>query len=131
MFNLNTKKLLMIILLLGAVIYFICKSGKSISGFGKSGGSTEAMSEKPKIGKDTVLIFYADWCGHCKDAKPVFEKARSENSKIVLINSDENKDLVEQFNIKGFPTIIKGDGTKYQSGRTVKGITNFADGIEE
>ena len=104
-------------------IPFICKNKST---FGK-GAVTEATSVKPSIADDTVLIFHAKWCGHCKSSLVQFEKAVSGgNGKVVLIDEDNNKDLVKKYNIKGFPTIIKGDGTKFKGSRTPGDILKFA-----
>jgi len=56
------------------------------------------------------VMFYAPWCGHCKRAKPEFERLMDEykgNIKIIAINADEpeNVELVKSQNIKGYPTI--------------------------
>lgn len=58
----------------------------------------------------TFVMYYADWCGHCKRAKPEFEKLMQTykgDIKLAMINSElpENKELVKQQRINGFPTI--------------------------
>jgi len=55
-------------------------------------------------------MYYADWCGHCKRAKPEFEKLMQNyqgNCKLMPINAEapEHKSLVAKQDIKGFPTI--------------------------
>jgi thiol-disulfide isomerase/thioredoxin len=65
-----------------------------------------------------LLLFYVDWCPHCKTAKPAWEeiKAQYENKtingyKVIFteINCTEETAEVEQmmnkYNIEGFPTI--------------------------
>ncbi len=46
---------------------------------------------------------------------------------IIMIDAtlDENKVLVEKYNIKGFPTIIKGNNTKYTGDRKSEDIVAF------
>ena len=56
------------------------------------------------------VMYYADWCGHCKKAKPEFEKLQQNykgNVKVAMVNSElpENKELVKQQGINGYPTI--------------------------
>jgi thiol-disulfide isomerase/thioredoxin len=83
-----------------------------------------------------VLIFYANWCGHCNKAKPEFQKASEKgNGKVVMINVDEpsGKELKEKYSIKGFPTILKvsnGNYVKYQGERTCDGILSFLNNSE-
>ena len=55
-------------------------------------------------------MYYAEWCGHCKRAKPEFKKLMDNykgNIKLLLIDAEakENADLVKEQKISGFPTI--------------------------
>jgi len=65
-----------------------------------------------------MLFFYADWCPHCKAAKPIWNDLKTEYEnklingyKIVFteIDCSEENDQVEklmnQYNIEGYPTI--------------------------
>lgn len=56
----------------------------------------------------TIVDFYADWCGPCKELSPTLEKlkARNENLKVVKVNVDEARDLATNFNIRGIPTLL-------------------------
>jgi thioredoxin 1 len=56
-----------------------------------------------------VVDFYADWCGPCKRMEPVLEKvsqAFDGKVKVVKLNSDENQDLSEKYQVRGLPTLI-------------------------
>ncbi len=68
-----------------------------------------------------LVMYYADWCGHCKRAKPQLEAAKGEyrgKVKIVMINAEdtENASLLKQEDVQGFPTI-----RYYKSGMPVAG----------
>lgn len=65
-----------------------------------------------------LLFFYADWCPHCKTAKPIWEELKSEyqnktiNGYTVIFTeincSNENAEveqMMNKYNIEGFPTI--------------------------
>ena len=95
------------------------------------GNSLSYSSDNDKINNitdDTVLIFYAPWCGHCKKSMNDFKQATSQgNGKVMMINSDENPDIVKQYSVNGFPTIMKSNGTKYTGGRDASSIIDFAN----
>jgi len=121
----NTLLLLCLIFILGVSIFFVCSS-KSTFG----GGNSEKTSVIPKVTDSSVLIFYAPWCGHCKSSMDEFKKAVAQGQgDIVLIDStdESNASLVSKYNVQGFPTIIKGDGTKYSGPRTAESIIAFKD----
>ena len=55
-----------------------------------------------------VVDFWAPWCGPCLAFAPVIEKAAGEAEgawELVKVDSDENSDLSEQFEIRSLPTI--------------------------
>jgi len=66
----------------------------------------------------TLMLFYVDWCPHCKTAKPEWENLRTEyegksingyNLMFVEHNctneNDEVSQLMDKYNIEGYPTI--------------------------
>jgi len=70
----------------------------------------------------SFIMYYAEWCGHCKRTKPEFKKLmESYNGPVKLMMVDceakENSQLVKEQGIKGFPTIRyypSGLGENYQ-----------------
>lgn len=55
-----------------------------------------------------VVDFYAQWCGPCKMIKPHLEKLAEkykDQVRIVAIDSDENQDLVSEYEVRSLPTI--------------------------
>lgn len=73
---------------------------------------------------DRVMIdFNAKWCEPCKKMKPFILKMQDEmkNSvKIVQLDADENKTLVEQLKLDGLPAIIV-----YEKGKEVWRNTGY------
>lgn len=66
----------------------------------------------------TLMLFYVDWCPHCKTAKPEWESLKSEydgktiNGYTVLFieyncttETEEISELMNKYNIEGYPTI--------------------------
>ncbi len=91
----------------------------------------EGFAEK---GPEFVMI-YADWCGHCKKAKPDFEKFAAQSPlnigqhkvyiRMVNGDSEEGKAL----KVEGYPTfrLYKPDGrmVEYKGGRSVDQYKEF------
>ena len=72
--------------------------------------SCENLEKDIKEDKKLVL-FYADWCGHCKKLKPIWDDAATNaDDKMIKLNvgdgKPEQKQIMEKYNIKGFPTVI-------------------------
>lgn len=58
--------------------------------------------------KDTLVEFYAPWCGHCKKLMPVYEQVaealKDEDVAIVKMDATAN-DVPANFEVRGFPTL--------------------------
>jgi protein disulfide-isomerase A1 len=84
---------------------------------------------------DFILVeFYAPWCGHCKSLAPEYAKAAKklkENNppySLAKVDATENKNLAEEFGIRGFPTLFffkNGVKQEYTGGRTENEIVNW------
>ena len=59
---------------------------------------------------EPVLVdFSAEWCGPCKQLKPILEQLQSkvgESAKIIKIDVDKNRSLADKFQIRSVPTLI-------------------------
>ena len=66
-------------------------------------------NEVLKSDKICLVDFYADWCGPCKMMSPVIDKIAEEMDgkiKVGKVNSDENMELVSNYEIMSIPTIM-------------------------
>lgn len=84
--------------------------------------------------KDTLVEFYAPWCGHCKKLTPIYEelaeKLQDEEVAIVKMDATAN-DVPPEFNVRGFPTLFwlpkdaKNKPVPYNEGREVNDFIKF------
>jgi thiol-disulfide isomerase/thioredoxin len=69
--------------------------------------SKQLLKEIHESGKETIILFYADWCGHCKEVKvPLKEFVSSKKINYLEIDSDSETELQELFDIKYLPTLV-------------------------
>ena len=147
--------LVALLLLLGLVLLYLYMTGK-LNSIGLNipflGGNKEddyqlvnqeddndVISDNSNSVK--VILFYADWCNHCKKMKPEWEKASDKLNnqvlnnkmiKMVALNGDENMELVEKHDIVGYPTIlaeVNGEIKTMEEEPNQENIYNFLDSI--
>lgn len=105
-----------------ALVFLVWTGGKSMS---------EGFADK---GPEFVMI-YADWCGHCKKAKPDFEQLAAQSPLnigehkvyIRLVNGDSEEG--KALKVEGYPTfrLYKPDGrmVEYKGGRSIDQYKEF------
>ena len=104
----------------------------NISTFVRSGFQS-GPNPTPSPAKTEFVLYYADWCPHCKNVLPEFQKlgggiqngkvtVGGQNVSISMYEQAKNKDKFQGKDIKGFPTIIFSDAdgttTEYKGSRT-------------
>lgn len=88
-----------------------------------------------------LLFFYANWCPHCKSAKPIWNELKSEYEnktingyKVTFTEIDCSEEtaevdkLMNQYNVEGYPTIklIKdGQVIEYDAKPSKEMLTKF------
>ncbi len=106
---------------------------------------------KPK----TIILYYADWCGHCKHLKPTYQQLIDMSDKlgvtVAAVNSDKSDGLLQriqsmgknsEYEVQGFPTIVSYYNGKYFSSyapddteegrrkfRSLEDLVEYANGI--
>ena len=143
---LNSKTMLIIGVILvfaglAAFYYFYYIAPAAKSNYRPNSEQVPAGSSTGNGNTAELMFFYADWCPHCKAAKPIWNdlKAEYENKtingyKIVFTDvdcsdeTDEVKKLMNQYNIEGYPTIklIKdGQVIEYDAKPSKETLTKF------
>lgn len=95
--------------------------------------------------KAELLFFYADWCPHCKAAKPIWNDLKSEYENKTINGyhvtfteidcSEETAEvekLMNQYNIEGYPTIkLLKDGQiiEYDAKPSKETLTKFLNTV--
>ena len=72
--------------------------------------------------ENTVVLFYADWCGGCKVAMPIVQEI-AEKLNFHLIQINENTELENDFAVDYYPHVIlshKGKTKAYPGLHSIK-----------
>ena len=85
------------------------------------------------------VLFYADWCPHCTNLKPVWNEVASSfntnDKKMISVNlaekTNESNDIRDKYNIKSFPTmlLLNNDNStieEYKGNRDKTSIESYA-----
>lgn len=85
-------------------------------------------------GQDTLIEFYAPWCGHCKKLGPIYDEVgqKLENEDVAIVKMDaSNNDVPSTYDVRGFPTIYwvpkdkKNAPVRYEGGREVDDFIKY------
>lgn len=145
--NTNTIIIIAVVLLLvGIAVFYYFYYAAPNSG-AKYHPNNEHMPLDPDstTGTAELLFFYADWCPHCKAAKPIWNdlQAEYENKtingyKIVFTEVDcseetpEVEKLMNQYSVEGYPTIkLVKDGKviEYDAKPSKETLTRFLNTV--
>ena len=133
----NINKVLFLIAAL-LVLYYVYTKFLNNEGFEVQ---AETLENELSSGKKTLVMFYADWCGHCKKLKPIWDETSKEvneadgsSVKMIKVNCGEpnknetHKEIMKKYEIAGYPTIKLIEGTtvtEYEGERSKKGMLSF------
>jgi thioredoxin 1 len=53
-----------------------------------------------------VFYFTAEWCGPCKQTRPIVEEMKKEGFEFQIIDADYEQLLVSRLKVKSVPTFI-------------------------
>ena len=86
---------------------------------------------KPNFKPKYILkLFYADWCPHCIDFKPIWNKIKNQHTNIDFINVDCTNNSPQVPYVKGFPTIALLDSNErfietYENDRSYEDFNSY------
>lgn len=116
----------------------LCKYVPKLDGFKMSNiekFEVDAEEEKKEdfenMEQDSMVLFYAPWCPHCKTVMgdwAKLKKSAPNGVKIAKVNCDEKPELAEKHDIKGFPTIIlfkNGKKVYFEGPRNLENFLEF------
>jgi thiol-disulfide isomerase/thioredoxin len=98
-------------------------------------GKKKESFQNPTV--PTFTMYYADWCGHCKSAKPEFEALVAKSPMDVngvkcairMVSPEKQPELAKGRSIKGFPTFLMetpdGKAVEYKGSRSTDGYLKF------
>ena len=124
----STRNLLILSVLVVVSIFVYCYFNRKIDKF-------ENNTKKPY----TLILFYADWCKHCKDFKPEWEKLKVEmpdelESKIELseynVDDPESEELLQEFDVNFFPDIRLVNNSDRKDNKFFEGERKFENVVE-
>ena len=103
---------IVVLVIVGALAYYFFVYSKSKKTTSSSNSSTSASKQAE------LMLFYVDWCPHCKTAKPVWDELKTEyqnktiNGYSILFTeinctteTAEIEKLIAKYKIEGYPTI--------------------------
>ena len=134
----NLYKILILLAILG-ILYFVHQHFLVKEGF----SVTAEKFEEEIDGKKALVLFYAEWCGHCKTFMPQWDEISKEINKsesgVTLLkiecgdasNNEKHAEIMKKYSIGGYPTIFffdeSGNYSEYEGDRSKEAITQFLD----
>lgn len=132
----NMYKVLILLAVLG-ILFFVRNRFLAKEGF----ASKAEDFEEEIAGQKALVLFHADWCGHCKKFMPEWNSISQEindsdsGAKLIKVecgdasNNKKHAEIMKKYTIKGYPTIISfdesGNHSEYEGDRSKEGIVQF------
>jgi thiol-disulfide isomerase/thioredoxin len=131
-----TQILMAVAVLAGAFFLYRHLSSRQVVRQKATVSGPPAISEaewkaKLKSGEKFSLGIFAEWCGHCKNAKPAYwGGTKGLKSAYWFDATNSQTPLFEQFDVKGFPSVLYFDkGSKVGAYKGSRSESDFKDKV--
>lgn len=116
--KMNIPRILILLLIL--IFLFLIYKSFLKEGFVQENelNTLSEIQDYVNTGDRKLVLFYADWCGHCKNMKQDWINAQNQITPEYMKqcnagkNNEKTKEIMEKYDVKGFPTIIMFEGKK-------------------
>lgn len=90
--------------------------------------------------KSAIVMFYANWCGHCKTLKPKYEAAavkmknKNVGGLLTALDASKESEIAGQYGVKGYPTLKFFENGEFKFDvklRDTEAIVKFMENPEE
>jgi thiol-disulfide isomerase/thioredoxin len=108
-------------------------------GLGYLGASTEGFQAYGETNeRGTFTMYYADWCPHCKSAKPIFKdfmgsgivQVNGQPIRVRMVEEKEHQKGVDP-DVKGYPSFLYSDSAgrvvEFNGPRNAEGFMKFLE----
>ena len=82
-----------------------------------------------------IILFKASWCPHCTNFLPTWKRIQQSlkgKYQFTTYDSDLNKDIIKQWEVEGYPTIMIKKGSKteeYKGSRDYDALFNHISNL--
>jgi protein disulfide-isomerase-like protein len=116
----------------------LCKWVPKLDGFRMSKiekfeDAKESKEDFENMEKDSMVLFYAPWCPHCKTMMGDWEELKKKapgHINVAKVNCEAKPEMAEKHDVKGFPTIILFKGGKKVYFEGPRNLENFLEFIK-
>lgn len=122
--------ILVILMMIISIMNHFSRTQYMIEGMESSG-----IIETGTKGRPVLILVHAEWCGHCKNMMPEWDKFQANHDKNCrkIESAEITEEIREKYGANSYPTIVlieERDGDeifleKYNGERTEKGFTEF------